>query len=326
MAAAEVTLARRRPRDDDTVVLPRPGSRKAKRRGAWLVIPGLAVALAAAGMATWRFLPGPPPAASVQTDVPALPLATEAELAAETPDTLMLHRFAANPRILVFDFPSLQQQGLMFNRIAALAEKSGAPHDRLLSDAALAAALRQGGDTTETYYYGHDYGSDTIARFFRLADAEHVALNGDEETLRGIAAAQGMLAGDAGQAVITMPRLHADGQVDDVFRRTILHHELAHGEYFTNPAYAAYVGNFYRNVMDGRERAAFSRMLGSQGYDTAIEDLMANETQAYLVFTPDPRIFNPGAVGLDGATISRLRAAFVAGMQAGWLREGAAAR
>jgi hypothetical protein len=287
---------------------------------------GLAVGLVVAGLAVWRFLPGPAPAASVRIAVPALKPATEAELAAETPLVLTLHRFAANPRILVFDFPTLRQQGLMFNRIAALAEKSGAPHDRLLSDAELAAALRQGGDTAETYYYGHDYDSDMIARFFRLADAEHVALNGDEETLRGIAAAQGLLAADAGQAVITLPRLHADGQVDEVFRRTILHHELAHGAYFTDPAYAAYVGNFYRDVMDGRERTAFSRLLGSQGYDTSIEDLMANETQAYLVFTPDQRVFNAGAVGLDAGEVSGLRAKFVGGMQAGWLREGAAAR
>jgi len=322
-----MTLTRRKPRDDDTVVLPRQGSRPVPRRGAWAgLAAGVAVGLLMVGLVAWRLLPGPAPAAAVQTGVPALPLATEAELAAETPDTPTLHRFAANPRILVFDFPTLRQQGLMFNRIAAFAEKSGAPHDRLLSDAELAAALRQGGDTMETYYYGHDYGSDMIARFFRLANAAHVVLNGDEMTLRGIAAAQGLLAGDAGQAVITMPRLHADDQVDDVFRRTILRHELAHGEYFTNPGYAAYVLRFYRNVMTGRERAAFSHFLGSQGYDTSIEDLMAKETQAYLVFTPDQRIFNPDAVGLDAATVSRLRAQFVAGMQGGWLRDRAVVR
>jgi hypothetical protein len=322
-----MTLARRRPRDDDTVVLPRPGSRKPRRRGALVVmIAGVAGGLAAAALVAWRFPPGPPPEAVVPSDIPALPLATEAELAAETPRTLTLHRFAANPRILVFDFPTLRQQGMMFNRIAALVEKSGAPHDRLLSDAELAAALRQGGDTTETYYYGHDYSSRMIARFFTLADVEHVALNADETTLRGIAAAQGLLARDAGQAIITLPALNADGQVDDAFRRTVLHHELAHGEYFTDAAYASYVGHFYHDVLDLHERAAFSRFLGSQAYDTAIEDLMANEMQAYLVFTPDQRIFNPAVVGLDAATISRLRAAFVAGMQAGWLRDGAAAR
>jgi hypothetical protein len=319
-----MTLARRRPRDDDTVVLPRPGS--PTRRGVWVAAAAFVVGLAVAGLVAWRMLPGPPSAVAVRTEVAALPLATEAELAAETPATLTLHRFAANPRILVFDFPSLRQQGLMFNRIAAMAEKAGAPHDRLLDDAELAAALRQGGDTAETYYYGHDYGSDMIAQFFRLADAEHVALNEDEVTLRGIARAQGLLDSNAGRAVITMPRLHADGQVDDEFRRTILHHELAHGEYFTNAAYAAYVVDFYRRVMDARERTAFSRFLGAQGYDTAIEELMANETQAYLVFTPDQRIFNPGVVGLDSATILQLRVRFVAGMQFGWLRAAAVVR
>jgi hypothetical protein len=317
-------LARAAPPDDDTVVLPR-GRRRAGAGWARVAVLAGAVLALGAGVAAWRLLPGPAQQETVAAEgVPALPLATEAELAAETPETLTLHRFAANPRILVFDFPTLKQQGQMFDRIAVFAEKAGMPHDRVVTDAELSAAVRQAGETVETYYYGHDYSSDTLARFFRTAEAERIGLNGEEQKLRAIAEPQGLLADHAGQAVITVPRLNADALVDQGFRNTILHHELSHGEYFTNAAYAAYAGTFYHDVMDARERGAFARFLGSQGYDIGLQDLMVNETQAYLMFTPDPRGFSAAAVGLDDAEIAHLRARFRADMPAGWLRDAAA--
>jgi hypothetical protein len=301
------------------------GRRHPWARWPWFaVLVCAALGVAAAGLAAWHWLPPPARTAVQRQGVPALPIATEAELAAETPDTLTLHRFAANPRILVFDFPTLRQQGLMFDRIAVFAEKAGLPHDRVLTDAELAVAMRESGETLETYYYGHDYSSDTLARFFRAAEDGRVHLNAQERQLRGLAERQGVLADHAGQAIITMPRLHADKLVDEDFRRAVLHHELAHGEYFTNASYAAYVDDFYGRVMDARARGAFVRFLASQGYDTGLQDLMANETQAYLMFTPDPRAFSAAAVGLGEGEIARLRARFKGGMPAGWLREGAA--
>jgi hypothetical protein len=296
--------------DDDTVVLRRNG---AWRRPAAITIAACA-ALALISFIAWHAL-------REQPALPTLPLATEADIAAEQPDTLTIHRFAANPRILVFDFPTLRQQGLMFDRIAAFAEKAGQPHDRVLTDAELAAALRASGDTVETYYYGHDYASATISRFFTCADRDRVALNQEEARLRTIATAQDLLADNADQAIITLPRRGADAPVDAVFRQTILHHELSHGEYFTDPAYADYAGHFWHDAMDDVERAAFTQFLVKQGYDPALRDLIVNETQAYLMFTPDPRVFSPQLVGLPASTVQYLRTNFRQGMPAGWLKE-----
>ena len=78
--------------------------------------------------------------------------------AAGAPDPTVF-RFASDPRILVLDFASLLEQGRMLNRVAALVEKSGLPHDRVLTTSKSTAAIRASGDTVETFYYGHDYGA-----------------------------------------------------------------------------------------------------------------------------------------------------------------------
>ena len=59
---------------------------------------------------------------------------------------------------------------------------------------------------------------------------------------------------------------------------------------------------------------------GREGYDTADTTLMLNETQAYLVFTRDPRFFNGDAVGMTQAEIDQLRAGFIANMPNFWLQ------
>lgn len=273
---------------------------------------GLLVACLAAG-AVWWVRRGPPR--------PSLELATEAQIRADQPTRLVAFRFAPDPKVVVLDFPGLRQQGLMFNRIAAFAEKIDQPHDRLLTDAQLARAIAKHGDTVETYYYGHDYAAATLRRFFALADRDHVALDPQEQWLRGFAGAQGMLADGADQAVITLPRQGADPLVDASFRRTILHHELSHGAYFTDPAYAAYARHFWTDVMQEQDRAAFRRFLLAQDYDPALTDLTTNEMQAYLMHTPDPRAFSAEALGMKPDRLALLQARFLLDMPPGWLRD-----
>ena len=67
------------------------------------------------------------------------------------------------------------------------------------------------------------------------------------------------------------------------------------------------------------DRAAFTAFLGRQGYDTSLTELMLNETQAYLIFTRDPRFFNAAAVGKTEAEIDQLRQGFIANMPDFWL-------
>ncbi len=57
--------------------------------------------------------------------------ADESEIRAHVATGLSVFRFAANPSIVVLDFGSLRQQGLMLNRIAALVEQRHAARDRV---------------------------------------------------------------------------------------------------------------------------------------------------------------------------------------------------
>jgi len=302
-------------------------------RTVWLAIVAaalFAVVLGAGGAYIQLRSPEPPvveatpataesaPAAVVQA-VEALPVET-AELMAfdaileRLQDAVEIYRLAENPRILVIDYPTLDEQGRAMNRLAALAEKSNAPRNRLLSDSELSDFVAAHGS-----YVGHDYTAATIARFYTMAEAEQEPLNGDETFLRRVLleagvmteAAHGYAAAEPHAAGVSV--VQAAGKVDAALRDTILRHETSHGEYFTNDAYRHYCEQFWKYGMSDRERELFRKFLAASGYDAANEDLTINEMQAYLMFSPDPRTFSAEALGVGDAEIADLRHRFTAG-------------
>lgn len=321
--------------DDDTVLLtPRPPAARparAGRRGGWLLAGAAAVVLGL-GAAYWAAQQGPgqaadravpplvhvppiPPAgpATSAIPLPAIPLPViplverEALLAWQPAETTLL-RLADRPAVFVIAFPDLAQQGRMMNRLAALVEKAQAPRDRLLDDAALAAAIAGEGLEPETYYYGHDYSLADVERFFALARSSGVALNAEERWLEARLPAIGAGAGGEPRAIITLPA--ESSRFDASARRAVLEHEAGHGLFFTDPGFAAQVLRAWREVFTEADREAFRRFLRREGYDVSQEWLMANEAMAYLVFTPDPRFFDPARdLGVDAASAERLRAA-----------------
>jgi hypothetical protein len=294
--------------DDDTVRI-RPAPVMSRRKPPWWLYGAAAVAvlIGAAGGAYAYFGRSP--------NIPIL-VQSEAQIDATQPCGIEVSRFAADPDIVVIDFPTLTVQGLMLDRVAALVEKAGLPRGRVLDDAALTQAIYNCGDTIESYYYGHDYQAADLRRFFALADADGVTLNKREIWLRGLLRQLGWLEPGANGAIITLPA--SGGPVDPGMRAVILHHELSHGAFYTDPAYAAYATAFW-NSLTAADQAAFTAFLGRQGYDTGNTRLMLNETQAYLIFTRDPRFFNAAAVGMTDAALATLRAGFIAGMPNFWL-------
>jgi hypothetical protein len=334
-------------KDDPSSITKPPRSRARPRSSgnAWVI--GLSIALVAAlavaGVAVLRprmllHVPGlaPPPAsqgaspgASPGASLGGRPhpfdivTADEAAILAAHPASLAVFRYQDAPAVLVLSFPTLHEQARMFDRIGAFVEKTGLPHDRVLDEADLQAAIRLSGDTEDTYYYGHDYRAADLARFFALADRDGVALHPEEETLRRLLTQVGFLVPGAVGAVISIPPESVVPPIDATARATILHHELSHGIYFTDPAYAAYARNFWQSVLTEAQRTGFRRFLGSEGYDMTNEDLMLNETQAYLIHTPDPRYFRPELAGLTDAEAARLRQIFFSGMPIAALRAGA---
>ena len=321
------------PHDDDTVRL-RAGSvaTTPPRRGSRRLFVGCAICagVAAGGGFGWTlFKPSAAPklAPAATPSAPAVPpiavtTASEAAILANHTTTLDVFRFDRNPRILVLDFASLARQGAMLNRVAAMIEKNGQPHDRALDDAALDIAIRANGDTPETFYYGHDYGSVSLTRFFAAVSRQNIKLTDGEAWLRDLLQQQTALVSGGTIGLISVPALDEGGVTLDM-RATILHHELSHGEFFTNAAYAAWTREFWTNVLDGPSRTAFRGFLVSQDYDPSIEELLANEAQAYLMFTPSPHFFRPDLVGMTEQAVGYWRQRFRDGMPPGWLRDQA---
>jgi hypothetical protein len=304
--------------EDDTVRLPRPGAARPARAGLLRSAAALG-AIGAAMAATWAWMgaapappPVPPPLAPVAALAPAVPLLAEAELLALAPDRPSLLRLRENPGVFVLLFPDLATQGAAMNRAAALVEKAGLPRDRLLDGAELAAAIARSGDTAETWYLGHDYRSADLARFFALAERDRVALTEAEQWLREQFATAAALAGPVPFALVSAA--NPGGPMDAEMRRAVLRHEIGHGHYFTLPGFAEHVQAAWRHGFSEAERAAYRAFLGREGYDTGNDELMANEAMAYTLFTPDPRLFSPGAVGLPPAAVERLRALLRSGL------------
>ncbi|NMJ39933.1 hypothetical protein GWK16_01675 [Roseomonas sp. JC162] len=317
---------------DATVVLPRPqavassaGASVARPgshgRTLTLVAAGAVVAAGVAGAGAWYWLrsgapetPAKPEGPAVVQPPPPTPAETTPRLAAA--DAIFGHRataptlfrLAENPRVFVFDFPDLDAQAATFNRVAALVEKVGQPRDRLLDDAALAAAIARSGDTAATYYYGHNYRGRDLERFFMLADRDSIALNPSEQRLRQeVQRLRGLVPAPGDFAIISVPGL--ESRVDPTMRRAILNHEIGHGHFFTNTEFAEHVAKVWREVFTEQERAAFRAFLEREGYDPALEEVMMNEAMAYLLFTPDARFFTPMHAGLTEARAEQLRTA-----------------
>lgn len=277
-----------------------------------------------------RIVQAPPPSVAEQQKVepakaepaqPATPTRTEAEILDEDVDHLTAAWFAPNPNILVLDFPDLLTQGQALNRIAAFVEKRGLSHEHVLDDQELAKAISDDNSTVATYYYGHDYRAADIRRFYEAVDVQKLRLSQPELDLMTLLTHEGFLKPDANKAVISIPRKGSDPFVDAAGRQSLLRHELSHGEYFTDPTYAAYVRKFWLSRMTQADRDDFTGFLTRQGYDSENEDLMANEMQAHLMNTTDRRYFNSAACGLSTARLATLRVEFLADMPQGWLRD-----
>lgn len=277
-----------------------------------------------AGLVAWLLLarlgtpPAPPSSTATDMTIP-IAVATEAEIAVHDSDRLRVFRYADNPLILIIDYPTLHQQGLALNRVAAFIEKASLPKDRVLDDETLAAEIARSGETIDSYYYGHDYAAADLARFFAAADRDDVRLHPEEAFLRALVHQEGLMTPGNRGAIITVARVGPDS-VDAFTRRIILRHELSHGEFFTNPAYAAFVRKAWDDILSAEERAAFRRFLQDQQYDAGNTDLLANEMQAFLMFTPDDRYISAERLGIGSAMLDALRARFLAAMPEGWLR------
>lgn len=236
--------------------------------------------------------------------------------------TLQVFDYSGREPVFILDFPTLAEQGRTFNRVVALIERIGPARARVLDDAELAAFIRTTGKTEYTFAYGNDFLVSELVVFFNLAEHNNIALNEEERRLRSLLFERGLIRERNGflqavrpNAVILSIPQQSDGEppVDAEARRTILTHELSHAEYYTNPAYRDWCRKFWREILTERQREKLRAFLTRSGYDPGNEELMINEAQAYLSFTPDPRAFSAKMAGLSEQELASLRQAFRVG-------------
>lgn len=228
-----------------------------------------------------------------------------------------------NPRIFVFDFPGLALQGRTFNRITQFTEQqTSEPYPRVLTAEEMNQRLAAARRTESDFAFGHDVMVHELVTFFNFAARDKVPLSQEEQGLKEFLMAQGMIREWRGflqsvqpnNVILSVPQTQdktgSEPLINSTARYAILLHEMAHGEYYTNPYYEQYCQRFWQESLTDAQREAFKAFLGKYNYSTVNDSLLVNEMQAYLMFTPDPSSFSARKLGVSAQELEAMREAF----------------
>jgi hypothetical protein len=185
-----------------------------------------------------------------------------------------LFAWKALPGILVFRFADLRTQDDYLKRLAFFTEKAGF-RGRLAKDEEIEGLHG---------WNAHDYRAADIGAFFKKAQDEAFALNPRELELKELLISLGQLEsaesgirGARGRAIVSISV--ASGKA---MERRFLAHELYHGIYFTDPAFAAGAEELYSRI-DPDVRDYVLEYFDFKEYDLADRDLMVNEFASYFL-------------------------------------------
>lgn len=235
----------------------------------------------------------------------------------------IIWQYADNPNVYIFDFPGLSLQGSAFNRITQFTEQQfSEPYPRVLGNEELARYIGAARRTQADFAFGHDVLVGELVQFFNFADRDKVRLNPEEIAVRDFLVEQGLVRAWRGfyQAmkpdlvILSIPQVQDkkpnEPMITKGARYAILLHEMAHGEYYTNSHYAKFCQRFWSETLTEQQRETFKAFLGKFNYGLGNEDLLVNEMQAYLLFTPDPKSFSARRLGVSEAELESMREAF----------------
>ena len=233
---------------------------------------------------------------------------------------LVVWQRADNPDVFIFDFPNLTSQGLSFNRVMQQKEQQGVEaYPRVLTNLELAKHIAAVQRTSADFAFGHDILVNEFVQFFNLADRDKIDLNPEEITLRDFLMSQGLIKVWRGiyqslkpnVVILSIPQVQEkrenEPRISAKSRFAILSHEMAHAEFFTNTAYATYCRRFWSDTLSNEQRALFSKFLTNYNYRALSDELVVNEMQAYLMFTPDESSFSAKKLGVNDEDLATMR-------------------
>lgn len=242
-------------------------------------------------------------------------------------DELHVWNLSGNPNIYIFDFPGLTRQGRTFNRVTQLIEQvqTNEGYPKVLDNEELAKYIESRRRTEANLAFGHDLLVSELVQFFNLVDRDKLEIYPEEIAMRDFLIEQGLVkvwrgfyqAIKPGAVILSIPQQQAkkpdEPMVSELARRAIFMHELSHGEYYTNPYYATYCRRFWNETLTPAQRDAFLNFFKKYNYEVSLTELVINEMQAYLMFTPDPLSFSAARLGVTDAELDAMRASFRAG-------------
>jgi hypothetical protein len=217
---------------------------------------------------------------------------------------------ADNKSVYVFDFPSLTRQGHTFNRAMQLIEQFKEPYKRVLSIEEINKYLDSIRRNQANFAYGHDFMVSELVLFFNLAARDKLELLPEEIVLRDFLVNQGLMdswrgfyrALKPGVVILSIPqeqeRHDNEPKINELARRAIFTHERSHAEYYTNPYYADYCRKFWNDKLSNDQKKVFTKFFSNYNYSVNQLELMVNEMQAYLMFTPDPNSISAAKLGI----------------------------
>lgn len=177
------------------------------------------------------------------------------------------------PSILIFDTSKYDVQDRLFKRLAFFAEKKGY-RGRLVPDNEI-AELRG--------WNAHDYNAETLAAFFNLVKKQNFPITREEEELRGILTANGIIK-ESGEgilpgmgAVISISR-----EPNGYLRSLFMTHEGFHGIFFIDAEFRAFCEERW-NKLDRVSKRFILSYFDYQQYDIKDTYLIVNEFMAHIM-------------------------------------------
>lgn len=228
-------------------------------------------------------------------------------------NSFVMYRWSEHPDVVIVHFDSYLFQSRALSRMA-MYEEMAISRGRIMPKLELEAWFTEHGSTLEGIFGAHDYETEDLAAFYNALWQSGEDPYPEELKLLDALVAEGLLQLDMGgpadllersaapysaigdQAVLSFAtRLALDessrqlqGRADRQWEGGALQHEMLHGVFFTDEAYAQRCTEFWQQRFSEEERACLRILLASLNYDPDFEELMINEFQAYMLTPQGP--------------------------------------